>query len=161
MASHPFATDRLLRPVASDYSVFGAAVRVDWLREGGYASNGTFTSRPLDSGPGSADWTTLTSQADLPTGTAVSFETRSGATKAPDASWSPWQAVQAGGAVGSPNGRYIQYRATMRSTAASASPSLKRVQVGFGGGTDRAPTQGSVSLAPSSPRTNQTRDAQA
>ncbi len=69
VASHPFATDRLLRPVASDYSVFGAAVRVDWLREGGYASNGTFTSRPLDSGPGSADWTTLTSQADLPTGT--------------------------------------------------------------------------------------------
>jgi hypothetical protein len=157
VASHPFALDdRLLRPVASDYGLFGAAVRVDWLREGGYASTGTFTSRALDSGPGGANWTTLTSHATLPAGAQVNFQTRSGATNVPDGSWSAWQAVGAGGAIASPDARWVQYRATISGPGAAASPTLDRVQVGFGAGTDRAPTQGTVSLAPSPPRTNQT-----
>ena len=36
------------------------ACRCYWLRQGGYASRGTFSSRTLDAGPGAAQWQTLT-----------------------------------------------------------------------------------------------------
>ena len=55
------------------------SVRVDWLRMSTYATSGTFLSRTLDSGPGANDWQGLTSQSVRPSGTAISFETRSGA----------------------------------------------------------------------------------
>ncbi len=156
VATHSFSTESQLRPVASDYGIFGAGVRVDWLREGGYAANGTFTSRPLDSGPGSADWQALTYQGALPSATQLIFETRSGATSQPDGSWSGWEAVGPSGTIASPDSRYVQYRATMASTTGGSSPRLDRVQIGFGAGTDRAPLPGSVSIAPTSPTTNQT-----
>ena len=49
-----------MRPAASDYGLFGAGVQVYWLRQGGYANSGTFSSRTLDAGPGAAQWQTLT-----------------------------------------------------------------------------------------------------
>ena len=64
------------------------------------------------------------------------------ATPQPDASWSAWQPVGAGGAIASPAARYIQYRARMTSTAGVASPTLQRVQISFGAGADRAPVAG-------------------
>ena len=42
-----------------------------------------------------------------------------GNTPTPDASWSGFQAVGAGGAIQSPSGQYIQYRATLTGAAAS------------------------------------------
>ena len=53
-------------PVISDFGLFGAAVRVDWLRMGTYAATGTMTSRVLDSGPGANTGQTLTPQQTLP-----------------------------------------------------------------------------------------------
>ena len=49
----------------------------------------------------------------------TTFETRTGNTATPDASWSDFQAVGAGGAIQSPSGQYIQYRATLTGSAAS------------------------------------------
>ncbi len=144
-----------LRPVFSDFGLFGAAVRVDWIRMGGYSTTGTMTSRVLDSGPGANQWQTLTSQRSLPTGSAISFETRSGGTSKPDASWSAWQPVAAGGAIASPAARFIQYRASMTSSG-FATPTLERVQITYGAGTDAAPQQGTVAITPSAPRTSQT-----
>ena len=155
VATHPFTTDRELRPVASDYRIFGAGLAVNWLREGGYASSGTFTSRVLDSGPSNSDWQNLTHQGAQPAGTQLAFETRSGATSTPGTGWSAWQPVGAGGAIASPDARYIQYRALMGSTVGSASPRLDRVQLTFGAGGDQAPIPGSVSVSPGSPTTNQ------
>jgi uncharacterized protein DUF4082/concanavalin A-like lectin/glucanase superfamily protein/galactose oxidase-like protein/Big-like domain-containing protein/purple acid phosphatase-like protein/Kelch motif protein len=144
-----------LRPVFSDFGLFGAVARVDWLRMGGYAASGTTTSRVLDSGPGANQWQTLTAQRTLPTGTSITFETRSGGTSRPDATWSAWQPVGTGGAIASPAARFIQYRATL-TTSTFATPTLDRVQITYGAGSDGAPREGTVAIAPSAPTTAQT-----
>jgi hypothetical protein len=156
VATHAVAIEQEMRPVISDAGLFGASVKAHWLRMGTYASSGTFMSRPLDSGPGSQDWLTLSSQSTRPPGTSISFQTRSGATSLPDATWSAWQNVSAGGAIASPNARFLQYRATLATSSTSVTPILDRVQVTFGAGTDRAPITGTVALTPAAPRTQQT-----
>jgi len=155
LATHTVAINEDMHPVASDYPLFGASVKVDWLRMSDYATSGTLTSRTLDSGPGANDWQTLDSTSTRPTGTSISFETRSGDTRQPSAGWSAWQPVGSGGAIASPSSRFMQYRATLTGTA-HVTPTLQRVTVAFGAGTDGAPVTGSVALAPASPRTNQT-----
>jgi hypothetical protein len=156
VATHPIAISGEIRPALSDYGVFGASVRVHWMRMSSFPSSGTFISRTLDSGPGANAWQTLTSTSTRPTGTSISFQTRSGGTRQPDASWSAWQPLGTGGVIASPAARYLQYRATLTTTNASATPRLERVQVTYGAGTDGAPDAGTVNLAPASPRTNQT-----
>ena len=152
VAHHNVAIGQQMRPVVSDYRAFGAAAKVEWLRMSDYASSGTFTSRPLDSGPGSQDWQTLTAQANG----SITYQTRSGDTRTPGASWSAWQPLGAGGAIASPNSRYLQYRATLTTPSSGSTPTLERVAVTYGSGTDQAPVAGTVTLAPSAPRTNQT-----
>jgi hypothetical protein len=51
--------------------------------------------------------------------TGTTFETQTGNTATPDASWSHFEAVGAGGAIQSPSGQYIQYRATLNGANAS------------------------------------------
>jgi hypothetical protein len=155
VATHNGTIAGPMRPVVSDYRAFGAGVHVQWLRQGTYATSGTFTSRVLDSGPAASKWQTLTAQTTIPTGTAIAYDTRSGATPQPDGTWSAWQVLGSGGAIASPNARYIQYRARMTSTG-GATPILGRVSVSFGAGSDHAPVPGSVAISPSSPTTNQT-----
>jgi hypothetical protein len=156
VAQHSVAIGQQMRPVASEYRLFGAGVDLEWVRMSSYASSGRFTSRALDSGPGANDWLNLTSQSTRPSGTAITFETRSGATRQPGASWSAWQPVAAGGAIASPHARYLQYRATLTTANPHVTPTLDRVQVTYGAGTDRAPVPGTATLAPTAPRTNQT-----
>ncbi len=155
VATHAVAISQEIRPVISDYNLFGASVKVHWIRMSSYPSTGTFTSRTLDSGPGANDWQTLASARNLPAGTGITFQTRSGDTRSPGANWSAWQPVGAGGTIASPNARFLQYRATITGTA-HATPTLQRVTVSYGAGTDGAPVTGTVALAPTSPRTNQT-----
>jgi len=155
MATHPFTIGQDLRPVISDYSKFGASVKVDWIRMSGFPTVGTFVSRTLDSGPGANVWQTLASQSTRPVGTSISLETRSGGTRQPDATWSSWQPLATGAAIVSPNSRFLQYRATLNGNG-SLTPILDRVSATYAAGTDSAPLTGSVTLAPSSPRTNQT-----
>ena len=134
VATHSVSIAAALRPVVSDFRAFGAGVRVEWLRQGGYASSGTFTSRVLDGGPGTASWQTLAAQSTVPSGTSLAFDTRSGPTPLPDGAWSGWQALGGGGAVASPPARYIQYRARMGSSGGSATPTLRRVAIQFTAG---------------------------
>ena len=130
VATHNTAITTAMRPLVSDYNIGGSAnVRLHWLRMSPYTATGTFTSRVLDSGKAANDWTSLDTTAAAPAGTTVAIETRSGATATPDGSWSAWQAAT-GGTVASPNGRYLQYRATLTSTATSVTPALERVSVG-------------------------------
>ena len=64
-----------------------------------YPAAGTFTSRVFDAGDARATWRTLNAAADTPAGTGVSFEVRTGSTPTPDASWTAWQPVGAGGEI--------------------------------------------------------------
>ena len=145
--NHSETIDGPLRPAISDFGLFGASTKVHWLRMGGYGTTGMFTSRVLDSGPGARTWTTLTAASTLPTGTGITFETRSGGTATPGTTWSGWQAVGSGGAIASPAARFIQYRARLTSSSGRVTPTLQRVQIGYGAGTDRPPVGGTVSIA--------------
>ena len=153
--NHSETLDGPLRPAISDFGLFGASTKVHWLRMGGYGTTGLFTSRVLDSGPGARTWTTLTAASTVPTGTGITYETRSGAAATPGTTWSGWQAVGTGGAIASPAARFIQYRARLTSSSGRVTPTLQRVQIGYGAGTDRPPVGGTVSIAPAAPRTNQ------
>jgi hypothetical protein len=63
----------------------------------------------------------------------VTIQTRSGNTEKADETWSPWspaQTDQKGGQITSPKARYVQWRATLRSSAAPAA-TLSEVSVAF------------------------------
>jgi hypothetical protein len=133
VATHTVSITAALRPVVSDFRPFGAGMRAEWLRLGTYATSGTFTSRVLDGGPTTASWQTLNAQSTVPSGTTLAFDTRSGPTAQPDGAWSGWQALGGGGAIASPDARYIQYRARMTSSAGAATPTLRRAEILFAG----------------------------
>ncbi|MCC6442329.1 MAG: hypothetical protein IT210_02615 [Armatimonadetes bacterium] len=79
-----------------------------------------------------ARWGRLSWDADLPAGTRIEFATRSGSTADPDSSWSPWQPVAAQGSdgpVASPQGRFIQYKATLMADDPAKTPVLNRVSL--------------------------------
>ena len=155
--THNVVIGQEMRPVISDYGVFGASIKVHWLRMNNYTANsGQFTSRVLDSGPGAQDWQTMTVTRTAPTGTQITYQTRSGPTPVPDATWSTFAAVGTGGAIPSPNSRYIQYTAILSSSNLALTPTLDKVQVSFAAGTDRAPIPGTVSVSPTAPKTNHT-----
>ena len=118
-----------LRPIFSDFEQAAPALSVDWARMTPYSSPCTFTSRVLDSGS-NADWRQLTATLDLPAGTTVGFETRSGSSANPDGSWSSWIPLS-GGQIQSPDARYLQYRATLASSDDDLTPAVQDVTVSY------------------------------
>ena len=93
VAAHNTTISNPMIVMASDFNLNATALSVDWLRMSPpYASFCTFESRVLDAEQ-LVDWLELTYAGSTPTGTTVSFETRTGNTATPDAGWSVWQAV--------------------------------------------------------------------
>ena len=82
VATHAIAIGAQMRPIASDFTVGGGNVDVEYLdlypTEPQYPSSGTFTSRVFDAGDNRATWRTLSAAADTPPGTGVTFEVRTG-----------------------------------------------------------------------------------
>ena len=67
-------------------------------------------------------WGTITWNSNTPPGSSVDLQTRSGDVAKPDQTWSGWSAsydLPSGEPVVSPPGRFIQYRAILKSTQAS------------------------------------------
>jgi hypothetical protein len=125
-----------LRPIVSDFDVDGAGVELTFLGLSplpiAFPTSGTFSSRVFDAGDSRATWRTLTPSLDTPLGTSVVFETHTGSTPTPDASWTDWQPVGAGGEVAGPLGRrYLQYRATLSTTDTSVTPFVDSVTLGY------------------------------
>jgi hypothetical protein len=129
VASRPVAISSQMRPIVSDYTADGRPVTVDQLALMLFATSGTYESNVKDAGDPRAVWGTLSSVLDTPAGTAVALQTRSGNTAIPDASWSGYQSLGAGGAVTSPSARYIQYRALLSTADERVTPSLERVDL--------------------------------
>jgi hypothetical protein len=102
------------------------ALQVDWVKVSSYGSSGTFLSSILDAGStvqwGLIDWT-----ATVPPGTSILVETRTGDVANPDGTWSNWTAASDGGTIGSPNGRYIQYRVTFTGNGGAATSVLEDI----------------------------------
>ncbi|MCC7265169.1 MAG: hypothetical protein IT369_21900 [Candidatus Latescibacteria bacterium] len=95
----------------------------------GFAGEGQFESSAEDFGV-SARWGSLTWRAELPEGTRLAFQTRSGNTQEPDPTWSPWSAEleRSGSPLASPPARFLQYRALLRGER-SRTPVLRAVEV--------------------------------
>lgn len=94
---------------------------------------GLFASRPLNAGA-SVKWGNILYDAEEPTGSDISFETRSGNTVQPeDSTWSNWVPAKRIGPrlfeVRSEISQYLQYRLTMKAGTDGKSPVLDNVQI--------------------------------
>jgi hypothetical protein len=101
------------------------------LLKPGYLSTGQFESKVFDA-QSFATWGRLAWRAEVPSGTSVAFQTRSGNTEEPDRTWSEWskeQSEPAGGRVESPAARFLQWRAILNSKDPAATPELREVGV--------------------------------
>jgi hypothetical protein len=128
VATHTVTISTSMRPIAGEYDTGGQVLNVDWMHMSPYTNTASFTSRVLDGGNVS-QWLNLDWAGSQPTSTSVHFETRSGSTATPDGSWSPWAAVNS--PITSPDGRYIQYRATLSTTDPYVSPAVEAVSIGY------------------------------
>jgi hypothetical protein len=123
----PFTSQ--LRPVISDLTAGDVGkVSVDSLGLSLYPNSGAFESRVENAGDTRAIWGALNATV---AGTGATFETRSGNTATPDASWSAYQSLGAGGHIQSPSAQYIQYRATLTTADDRVTPSLDRVDMSY------------------------------
>jgi hypothetical protein len=98
-----------------------------------HSSKGTYFSDIKDTGTPSA-WGRLTWKGETPTGTTITISTRSGNTKTPDDTWSVWSsagAVPSGQQIGSPKGRFVQWKADLNTSSSTVSPVLRSVRVAF------------------------------
>ncbi|HEY3107204.1 MAG TPA: hypothetical protein VGL23_00525, partial [Chloroflexota bacterium] len=113
VASHAIALAEPMYLFASDNTA-SATLSVQELRVATYTPGSTaYMSCVADAGA-PALWERLTYRADLPTGTELTLETRSSTDRA---TWSAWSGLAPDGTIGSPAGRYLQYRATLSSSA--------------------------------------------
>jgi hypothetical protein len=96
------------------------------------AASGTYVSDVKDT-TSVATWGTIRWQATLPTGTSVALHTRTGNTRTPDGTWSPWSAAYttaAGARIDSPKARYLQWKAVLTGSG-TASPVLTSVSAAY------------------------------
>src|SRR5205823_2859815 len=98
-----------------------------YVLEHRYAGKGTVLSEVLDTKLMSR-WGTMTWKADAPAGTAVSVAVRAGNVAEPDDTWSLWSAEQTDPAAAkalAPTARYLQYRVTLTTEKAQATPEFR------------------------------------
>jgi len=93
----------------------------------GPAPSGQLESTPMDA-ERAARWGRLEWTADVPEGTEVKADTRSGDSPDPNDHWSEWASVT-GGVIGSPRARYLQYRLTLTTTDGKTAPEVTTVRV--------------------------------
>jgi hypothetical protein len=96
------------------------------------AATGSYVSDVRDTST-VATWGTIRWEATLPAGTAVTLQTRSGNTRTPDATWSPWSTAYTaapGSPIQSPKARFLQWKAVL-TAANGASPVLTSVTTAY------------------------------
>jgi len=91
-------------------------------------ATGTYESRIFDAGS-LATWGEINKNVTLPQGTQITLATRTGNTPNPDSSWSGWSSEISGSSIDSPNGRYLQYRATFSTSDSEKTPLLNSVEI--------------------------------
>ncbi len=92
----------------------------------GLAEAGELLSAPHDC-EGPAAFGRIDVRADVPSGSGLVIETRSGNSETPDSTWNGWQ--PAGTTVASPAARFVQWRALLRSEFPGRTPVLHRVDL--------------------------------
>ncbi len=90
------------------------------------AQKGYILSDPHDC-EGPARFSRIRTRAEIPAGTELEFDTRSGNSETPDSSWSEWQ--EAKGLIQSPVGRFVQWRARFSTDFPNLTPRLEKVDL--------------------------------
>lgn len=115
----------------TDIVVAGSNLGSVAILKPGYLSSGQFESKVFDA-QSFATWGRIGWRADVPSGTSVAFQTRSGNTEEPDRTWSDWSPQQSdasGGRVESTPSRFLQWRALFTSKDPALTPELREVAV--------------------------------
>ena len=98
-----------------------------------YRKEGTYTSQVYDAG-GSAAWGALQWRGTAVGGTQVRIATRSGNVRDPEEGlWSDWSKDQTApcGRIASPAARFLQFRVTMRTNDAGATPVVEQFEAAY------------------------------
>jgi len=113
----------------SDYVSNDGSLSIDWMHIAPYTLTGSFTSRVFDAGD-ITDWGAVNWHGDLPTGTSISMAISTGNTPNPnDGSWTSFKPLNVQGESAAANSRYIQYKATLKTTDNKVTPVLKDVAI--------------------------------
>ncbi|WP_139416724.1 N,N-dimethylformamidase beta subunit family domain-containing protein [Agromyces laixinhei] len=118
-----------MRALASEYTNGGGDLELKWLRVTPHASNGSFLSRIHDAGV-TADWGALSYSAQVPAGSTLALDVRTGDTANPDATWTAFTRVATGEDVPG-SGRYLQYRARFTTGDGYVTPVLAAVNLPY------------------------------
>lgn len=81
-----------------------------------------------------ASWGRIAWQGELPSGTSLQLQTRSGNAPEPSSAWSEWSPPyqkSEGEPVLSPGGRYLQFRVLFKIASGRLSPTLRRVDIHY------------------------------
>jgi hypothetical protein len=120
-----------LRPAATDGTVGGGALKVDWMRMSPYAVSGIYTSPAYDAGA-AVVWQNASWVADVVPGGNVVVEVRTGTMPLTNAGtgWTAFRSLTSGASIGA-TAQYAQYRITLTTTAVSNTPAVKEVVLTF------------------------------
>ena len=98
-----------------------------------FGESGDYLSEVRDAG-GNARWGKVAWSAAAEAGARVEIATRSGNSAHPDATWSDWSpaaTASAGTPIGSPPGRFLQFRARLSRLGDAPTPSLRKVSISY------------------------------
>ena len=115
--------------VASDFAKSTGVLTIDWMRSTPYAAAGTYTSKVFDAGA-PVSWRAMSWNSDMPGGTTIVVQYRTGNTPTPDATWTALATVPAGGALAG-SSRYIQYVLQESASNTAQTPAVKDVVITF------------------------------
>ncbi|NWJ39429.1 MAG: hypothetical protein HXX12_00470 [Geothrix sp.] len=134
-------------PSGGDLLVVGSNPAELHLLSEAQATEGTLESRILKGAP-IADWGRAYLDADMPTGTNVELQFRTGSTETPDATWSPWTPpLRSGERPALPAARFAQFRLRLSSTRGGATPTVETVSL-FWAHRNLAPVWEGVDIMP-------------
>jgi hypothetical protein len=99
---------------------------------GKVAEEGTFETAPFDARVYSS-WGNLEWKGESPPGSSLGIQVRTGSTPDPDSTWSGWSAIQEKprALIQAPRGRFVQWRAILKSKDGRTTPRLREVDVSY------------------------------
>jgi hypothetical protein len=97
-----------------------------------FCKEGTLVSKVFDA-VGVSRWGSLTWEAQVPRGSSLTFSVKTGNCENPDKTWSEWseELTSSGEVIKSFPGRFVQWKALLRSSTGRVSPSFRKVTLSY------------------------------